>query len=352
MSIQINSSAILHNISTLFKDNKNNKIGLFLKDNAYNLNIHNIALIAEDINSMLAYIACNKLEDLIILRNNGYRGACVYYGWDLDVKLLSQYNILPTIKSVEELNILLDMDYSQSAILVFDSGLKREGLDLLNSESYLARLYESRINIVSIWSQYINRLNPYASENIATQKELLGIKSRYFPKASVSLETSSTFEKNYQNRVGIPRVGQLIFGLWKDSIRIKNLGLVCSISIEFDIYQLKKVSKHDKIGYSPRTKLTSDGYIGISNLGFDNFLKLPSDFILEVQSNIGKAKLIGPNFMSFGYILFDKITKYKSNLKNICFYEPCIEGNIISKLATELNTSEFELISRINCSTQ
>lgn len=343
--VEVDINIIISNIKKLNKNN-GKKIGLFLKNNFFGLGIEKLNGIIFELNSNVEYICCDDYSDLVYLRVNGYTGILIYYGWLFDKSLLLSHNIFYSIKSEHELERSLCSDDNLTYVLVFDCGLNREGIkSSINSDLLLKA--RDKLNIYAIWSQTINRLNPLSKINSSVFEVFNDILC-LFGSERYSLLSSSTFTIPVESRLGTPRIGQLILGIWREHNEIlTEINIKSALTLNTYMLTFNKIKFTSHAGYGGNISFSSGDKILLTTLGFQSFIKISRN-IDNIKTNIGMVSLIAPNYMSYCYVkIKDEVnTKLKTG-SMIIFNCDSYLNNIFSTLSRELDEPEMSIVSSL-----
>lgn len=255
--MKIDLDAILYNYRHLKCYYKKNVIAV-LKDNAYGIGLLKVANVLKNESGII--IAINKIEDIVLLRKNGYDKDILYLNVfeEKDLDVFIKYNVSVIVQSLKQLNQIknknvpfhLKVNTGMNRLGIYDYELEKTIKLINNDPSY---------NMIGIMSHFAtndldhtcyNRFKEIVAkikkDNLIIHCFASGSLNEYFPNISTHI-----------------RIGLKLYGIGDRNSFLHNV-----ITIHTPILEIKKIKKDELVGYNYTFKSNIDGYLYILPIGY------------------------------------------------------------------------------------
>ena len=255
-----------------------------------------------------------------------------------NLKLFSQYNLIPIINTSNELNRIIKSDLRFG--LHIDTGINRLGI---NYKELPEKIYKNNY-IILVMSHLASADEKNSNYNKTQRERFVNIIKKFEKKDilySLANSNGSTLSKSYLFNMIRPGIG-LYGGSNGNKFLQKKLKPV--VNLKGKIIQIKKIKKNEFIGYNQTYKTKNNIKIAIIGIGY-------SDGIPRLLSNRGKVFYKNNKFKIIGRISMDSltidITKSKHNLKVGMYIDLINDVYGIEYFANECKTISNEIITSI-----
>ena len=304
--LEVNIKNLIKNYKEIKRTlNKTTSIGAVVKSNAYGLGIKKISKILNNIGCKYFYVA--TIEEGIELRKllfnvniyvlNGLRKN--------QIKLFYQYNLIPVINSLEEYNIIKKHNKIKKINIHFDTGMNRLGMNFKDMVTLSKQIYKSNIyidHIISHLSSSERRKDNFNRIQIKEFKKIISI----FPKTKLSIANSAGIFLSKKFNFDQVRPGISLYGGYGNNYIRKRINNV--IKLKAKIIQIKKVNKHETIGYNQTYTLKSDKKVATISAGY-------ADGIPRILSNKSYVYFKKQKLKILGRISMDTFMVDINNIK-------------------------------------
>lgn len=351
--ILVSKGNLAYNYKYLSSLNSEIKVAPVLKSNAYG---HGLKIISEFIDELNApFICVDSLYEAYELMKKNVRTKILIMG-SVDSKSLATKK-LPfsfAVSSNEILDALIKFQPEAKVHIFVDTGMHREGIDILELEEFVARIQETDLEVEGLMSHLA--MSDKSSDSL-TQKQI-----ENFAKAKILLETNGINPKwihisnssallnnqKYGKKLGnLARVGLAFYGI---NPEFSDKNLRPAMSLITHIAQIKNIKKGEKVGYdftftaekNMELALLPIGYFDgvdrrLSNKGF---VKIGDDF----------ARIIGRVSMNITIVDVSEIENLKIGDEVVVFSNRSIDKNSFENSAKIINSISYDPLVHIDSS--
>ncbi len=213
--IEIDRSALRHNVRVAKKCAPQAKIIAVLKANAYG---HGITGVAEALSSHVAYFAVASLEEALRIREVEKKIPILLLSAALpsEYAAIAEHGFIPTISSYEEARLFSKVAPCNAPIdFKINTGMGRLGAFYTEAEKTLAQITALPLSIQSISTHLPSADSDvsYTRRQLALFKKLLPPLRAWAPKASVHVLNSAGLLRFSEHAYDDVRIGLMIYGV-------------------------------------------------------------------------------------------------------------------------------------------
>ena len=309
---------------------------------------------------------CNKIQklaDFFAVATAGEAKACRENFQDANILLLSGFenfeaeflvknNIHLTVFDFKTIYLLdkiaKKLNLKCFVHVKFDSGMNRLGYKTKHERNNIIKALRECDNVVlkGIYTHFpsggIKHREMLLNEKFKFENEIKYFKN--FENLIIHAAATGTAFLNLGLTYDMVRVGLGIYGLNANDDYKTHLGLVPSLELKAKILQVKKVKKHDTIGYNYNYTVSSDGKIAVIACGY-------ADGFFRSNSNAGTVVIGNKAFRICGNVCMDLFMADCSGSKNTKFaylisekYKDYIG---IEAVAKRNNTIPYEIMTSL-----
>jgi len=357
--IEIDKKAIVHNY-LVFRSliSKQTKLLGVVKSNAYG---HNLVEFAKELEKLgVDYLAVDSVVEGMALRKAQIKIPILVLGYTLPVMIekavlnnldisISNFDYFKEIKK-------LNLKKSVNVHIKVDTGMHRHGFQEGDIKNVLAEIKNRKIKVVGLYTHFASAKNPAFPKDTKKQIEIFDKWVRAFTKAGIrpichAGATSGTilFPEAHFDMV---RVGIGLYGIWPSSetkkIAISKFKLQPVLSWKTIIGEINNIKAGERVGYDFTKKLKIDSKVAILPIGYWHGYPRALSNIGYVLVNGMRAKILGRICMDIIMIDVTGIKGVKVGDEVVIIGHDKKEEISVDDIATQLNASSYELITRIN----
>lgn len=358
--IDIDCSALAHNVSVFRSLLGERKFCVVLKSNAYG---HDFLLMAKELERLgVDTIAVDSITEALALREAGVELPLLVLGYTLPEMLpeAQEHDILVTCSSLEHIPALLKAGATTpiQVHIKVDTGMHRQGFLLSEKDTLLAALKDAKkeIQVSGLYTHFASAKNPSFPEQTKKQyAEFLLWRDAFYEAGFTPLlhigATSGTLLFS-ELQANMARIGIGLYGLWpspetegalQDHIELKPV-----LSWRSLVSETKELPQGSKIGYEGTEVLWRDSRIGICPIGYWHGYP-------RALSSLGHVLVRGKRARVLGRVSMDMITVDLTDIPEALSGDTVTligvdgDGSIPAAwLASLIDMSPYELLTRLN----
>ena len=338
------------------------KLLAVVKSNAYG---HGLVSFAREMATLgVDYIGVDSIVEAVRLRREGIKIPILVLGYTQPTNFLSavEAGVELTISSFESLEYLLKnkKSFSEKKLkihLKVDTGMHRQGflLDEFPRALNLLKKLKGEVEVVGIFSHFASASDEEFTDKSQNQISEFKKFVKLLAQAGFDLDkiskhlcaTGATF--NYPDaHFDMVRVGLGMYGLWPseelEEKFSKKYPLKPTLEWKTILSEIKILTEDGKIGYDFTEEVRKGMRIAILPIGYWHGFPRALSSIGEVLVNGKSAKVLGRVSMDMIAIDVSKISDAKVGDEVTIIGEQITAGDIAKKI----NTSSYEIITRIN----
>lgn len=242
-------------------------VGAVLKADAYGLGMARVAAILEHLSCPYYFVA--TAQEAVTLRGLTAKPIAVLNGLMGPAEEYLKHDIKPVLNSLREIEIWHNAAHKfgrLGAIIHFDSGMNRLGLDSYEAQQLIAEPQRLQNLDVEIIMTHMASADDRRAPQTAAQFEKFNEFAAAFPHAKKSVANSSAIFRSSQYHQDLARPGMALYGLNPTPERPNPMKPV--VSLDARVLQVRRVRNGDKIGYGGATIMTYDGVLATISLGY------------------------------------------------------------------------------------
>ncbi len=271
VKVHISTSALQHNSKRARDMAPDSHIMAVIKADGYG---HGMEAVAEAIDGLVDEFAVNSLDDVLRLRDAGFKKPLTVLSANLDKASLSKFTELETratIYDISQLALLEQIadDQDLSIWLKVDTGMGRLGILPDEFDVVLQRLSQiNGLSEISLMTHLANADQADNPENL-NQIELFEKLAAKYSFKQLSILNSAGLVAYSQSAKDITRPGILLYGI-SPSIgkSAEQLDLKPVMTFKSELISIKRLAAGSAIGYGGTYVLDQDSRIGIIACGY------------------------------------------------------------------------------------
>lgn len=339
---EINLDNLAYNIRKIKKIALNKKIMGILKADAYG---HGAVMIAKELEKMkIESFAVATLEEAIELRESGIKGSILILGCSpVDTwENIINYKLSMTVASFEEIEKLKSLSLKAKVHLAIDTGMGRIGFNLEEGLKAIEYINENKIaEVEGVYSHLssadLDEEKDYTREQIKRFKPYEKLNLKYIH----ILNSAGSFlflEDTISNYI---RPGIALYGIMPYFSKDNFLKPV--LKLKSKLIFIKKIKEDSYISYQKKYLAKKGEIIGTVAIGY-------GDGLNRAFSNKGKVLIKGKLCKIVGNICMDQLmVSIPKEVGDIELEtEVTIYPDDYNKIASEINTISYELLTNIN----
>jgi alanine racemase len=275
--IEIDLSAIRHNIKTLKQLSQAKELMAVVKADAYGHGLIEVAKTARQAGA--EWLGCALLEEAITLRDSGDSGKILAWlgdtetefeeciAKDIDIAISTSSQLQYAAKASEKLSKPANLH------IKVDTGLNRNGVSLADFEDLLEKtLNEKSINLVGLMSHFAFPDDPKSKVNMAQIARFLEVQKKIPSNKIIHLANSMATLDLPAAHFDLVRPGIAVYGLVPngDVEKAQQLGLKPALSLKAKIVNLKAVAKGEGVSYDHQYVTQADTKLAVIPLGYSD----------------------------------------------------------------------------------
>ena len=361
--IELSKKNLIHNIKSLQSiTNKNTKIAVAIKGNAYGHGQNQIASILE---RYVDYFLVNSIEELELLRKVSKKKTFILgYVAKSDLhRLLKLNDILSvfTIAEMKEINKIAEkLKIKQEIHIPIDAYLGREGFLEEQWPTLFTELKKLKnLKFTGIYAHFANIEDSvnlvHAKKQIAKYEKAVNLAKEFGFKNLQTHISATSGLLVYENGTGINsivRLGVGVYGMWpSEDIKIKyknKIELHPVLSWKTKIAQIKTLPSGHSVGYGLTYKTTKHTKIAVIPQGY-------ADGFDRRFSNNGCVLINGTRCKILGRISMNMFVVDINHLKNVSVEDEVVilgkqkKDEITAfEMAEKIGTINYEITTRIS----
>ena len=310
---------------------------IIIKSNAYGLGLIQVSKILFSQGCRNFWV--NDIEEGIAIKQHVDNSNIYVLSSNLNIKeiqIIKKMDFIFVITEIKQINLIsICKNYNIKIVINFDTGLGREGLQIqdfkqIRWDQFNTKFIMSHLSAGGVKNYYINRLQFRQFKYI----------KQYFYRINISFSNSSGMLLNGKYRLGIIRIGGLLYGI---NIPYKLEQYLNTVIKFYASIQSKKVlNRNSYIGYNNNFFRKRNNKILIINVGYYN--GYPTNMINKgvIFTEGFYAPIIGK--ISMNYIIVDA-TYIPINVFVSLKYVELIGKNItLDKISRMSNSNPRELL--------
>lgn len=344
-TLEVNLEAILHNYRLLASQAPNSACGAVVKANAYGLGVQKVApsLFSAGCRDFFVATLAEGIElsgilspDVNIYVFHGIKKGEESYFYD--------NGLTPVINDIYQLDAWIkcaqDVAHKLPAILHFDSGMNRLGINYELAEKIANYDNLKMLDVKYIMSHLVNAENPEDSINKVQLQRLWEVK-KHFPHCKISLANSKGIEVGENFHFDLLRPGCGLYGVKGES----NIALKNVINLKTKILQIREVSEDGFVGYGATTKVNKGERLAVVPIGYaDGYLRSLSNNSYAVFSG-HKLPLLGR--VSMDLTIFDISNIPAGQIKQGDYLEILGDNYTVDEAAKNSGTIGYEILTSL-----
>lgn len=370
--LEINQSAIKHNISQYKKIIDNNRLAVIIKGNAYGHGLIQMAHICQT-NKTVDWLLVGNLSDALALRKNGITKQILVLGYiDEDIANAAHQNIDITIDNLifaQQLNTIGQRQNRHFQVhLKIDTGLSRQGIFPNQALAFIKQILNfSHIHLNGIYSHCAEsnkedqRFTQQQRKKFIDLLHLLAANNIEIPYKHMTNSAAIT-ALDHSSQYNFFRIGIGVYGLWPSQAnkkatlsRYPNFTLKPALSWKTRIMCIKTIPEGSYISYNRTHQVKKKTKIGILPIGYyDGYDTRYSNKTSVLINNI-LAPVIGRVCMNMTIIditsiptaqVGDEVTLLGNN-PNITAYDLAHAAGIsnVREIITTINPSILRVVA-------
>ncbi len=368
--IEINQSAIEHNITQYKQVIGSNKLAVVIKGNAYGHGMFEIGRICQ-VNKHVDWICTVNLSNALALREKGIAKPILVLGCiDEDIALAAHQNINFTIDNLlvaQQLNSIgKQQNYRFQVHLKIDTGLSRNGIFPDQTLSFIKKIQKlSHVQLHGIYSHFAESDNhdqqftQQQRQQFTDLLQLLSANSVAIPYKHMT-NSAAIVALDHSHEYNFFRIGLGIYGLWSSPAnkkttlaRYPDFALKPALTWKTRIMRIKTIPADSYVSYKRTHRVEQNTTIAILPIGYYDGYDTRYSNKTSVLINNALAPVIGRVCMNMTIIditsiptaqVGDKVTLL-GNAPNISAYDLAHAASIsnVREVITTINPS----ISRV-----
>lgn len=316
----IDLDSILYNYRHLKCYYQKNVIAV-LKDDAYGVGLIKVMKTLKHENGLI--IAINKIEDIILLRENGYDKDILYLNvFDKeDITIFKKYNVSVIVQSIKQLEEIEKTNIPFH--LKFNTGMNRLGVYDNEVNKIINMVNNNKdLNLIGVMTHFANDDNEHTCykkfENIVRKIKKDNLIIHCF--------ASSSLNEKFDNISTHIRVGIKLYGIGERNTFLHN-----AITLKAPIIEIKPIDENQKIGYDFTYTTSKKGYLYILPIGYGQGFGRFKKSLAYVNNTYLKQA---------GHISMDYSTYFSTSLINI--------DQEVELLGKKVSFEEISLLNNID----
>ena len=359
--IEIDKKAIKHNYA-VFRGliaRKTKMLGV-VKSNAYG---HNLPEFAQELAKLgVDYLAVDSVVEGMALRKEGVKTPILVLGYTLPEMLEKAVtnHLEITVSNFDYFTQInnLNLSHPVRVHIKVDSGMHRHGFQGSDLKKVLeqVKINKNKIAVVGLYTHFAAAKNPAFPKETQAQIKIFNDWREAFKKEGLNpvchaCATSGIllFPEAYFDMV---RIGIGLYGIWpsreaeaflKNKIELKPV-----LSWKTVIGEINTVKKGERIGYDFTERLERDSKVAILPVGYWHGFPRALSGIGQVIIAGHKCKILGRVCMDIVMADITDVKKVKVGDEVTLIGREGKSGITVDDLATLLDVSSYELVTRIN----
>ncbi len=321
---------------------------------------HGILAVARFLESrMINYLGVASLDEAILLRRAGIRTPILILGeiQPKELPIAQFYGVTVTVASKYFAQHLRNyvVNNSDSAIKVhikIDTGMHRLGLDLLEAEDVIAKLFISGLELEGIFSHFHSAdTDPSATmiqiHRFAGLLRRLKTKGIEFKLRHISNSAGLLFHRSFEGLCNMVRPGIALYGAYPNGELMDYLRLSPVLSLKSKIIALRRLKKGQGLGYNYAYIAPKERLVAVVPVGY-------GDGYPRALSNRAKVLIKESRCPIIGRICMDQLFVDVTDLGDVSVGDEVvligrdgIETITVEELASWCNTISYEILCQL-----
>lgn len=294
--IELDLSALRHNISRVREYAPESKLMAVIKANAYG---HGLLALANHLEQYVDAFAVARIDEAVRLRKAKIKGRIIVlqgFSQADEIAILQTYQLEPVVHSLAQLVTLesLNTQASLTVWLKVDTGMNRLGIQPAQFKSVLARLKKCRCVHQSIgFMTHFANADDVQDNKTEQQLQLFNVTTEN-QSGEKSCANSAGLIAWAETRQDWVRPGLMIYGVSPLlGQAAAQLSLLPVMSLYSRLIAIKQVRKGQTVGYGGRWLAEKDAMIGIVSIGYGDGYPRHAKQGTPVLINHQRVPLIG-----------------------------------------------------------
>ena len=333
-TLRINLTSISENWNQL-QQLSNPKVitAAVVKANAYGLGVNPVA--THLLKTGVTTFFVSTVDEAVELRQILNKSVDIYYlngysNGDLDA--LNEYNVMPVLNSLNQINIFKKQTFQKKAALQIDVGMNRLGISETDISKVKATLASLKINLIL---GHLSSANEEIAPQNTEQFNLFCKLSSAFQHIPKSLAATGGIILGEKYHFNVTRPGIGLFG----GNPLKTAENV--VMIDLPVLQVKKIGKNEGVGYSHTFITSKPKKIAIVAAGY-------ADGLFRQLSNRGALYAENVRCPIIGRVSMDLLTVDISKLSEVpATLSALNRTQTIDTLADHSSTISYEILTSL-----
>ncbi|MCR4305553.1 MAG: alanine racemase [Candidatus Daviesbacteria bacterium] len=348
--IEISRDNLLHNYHYLASLDKNVKVAPVVKSNGYGHGIENVAKILDSQN--LPFFCVDSLYEAYQLQKANIKTKILIMGYTNPENF--KVKKLPfefTVYDIETARILNEFQPNSNIHIFVDTGMHREGITIEELAGFLNQVRQlDNVKVAGLMSHlassksskdpiFLNQIKKFEKAKQICKK--MHINPKWFHIAATGSIINPQTRPIIVNISNLVRAGLALYG-YSSSTSDKNLKPALKLTSK--IFQIKKVSKGEKLGYEGTYTAKKDLLIGVVPIGYydgvDRRLSNKGVFLVD---NI-PCQILGRVSMNVNIIDLSKVPNPQIGQEVVVYSDNPQDKNSLGNSAKICNTIPYDLL--------